>query len=43
MATRDLELMESCRELGIEARFPDEVGEEWPEEEKKNIVKEGGS
>ena len=36
VATRDRELMEACRELGIEARLPKDVEEDWedwPEEE----------
>jgi len=36
VATRDLELMEACRELGIRASFPEDAGEDWegwPEEE----------
>ena len=27
-------LMETCRELGIETRFPDEVKEDWSEEKE---------
>lgn len=39
VATRDQELMEACRELGIEARLPDEVEEVWPGEK---VLSEAG-
>jgi len=46
VATRDRELMEACRELGIKASLPEDAREDWVEDRRpgrqRGKVKEGG-